>query len=342
MLFSYRARQRWKRLFNVLLYVILALIVLAVCLLIWVQRFLVYTPEGVRLDFSPTRPPAVGTVPTAPENTKVSIEYISPEEPEEDPDLPLPEEERLAGYYIEASALQEDDFTPIYEQLAALPAGTPVMMDVRSIRGNYYYSSAYGNVSILYDAEKMDALIRYLADGDFYLIARFPSLREQSYATKNPLLGIQHVNGYVWADADGIYWIDPTKDSVITHLIQVIKELRGLGFDEVVLQDFTIPESENIVFKKDRQEVLNTTAQALVTACTTDRFTLSFVAQSSALQLPEGRCRLYLMNVPAAEVEAIVAQFAVSNPATELVIIADSFDTRYEICGTLHPLSQAH
>lgn len=342
MLFSYRARQWWKRLFTVLLYIILALIVLACCLLLWLQRFLVYTPEGVRLDFDPTRPPAVGTVPTAPENSKVSIEYISPAEPEDTPDLPLPEENRLAGFYIEASALQEDDFTPIYDQLAALPAGTPVMMDVRSPYGNYYYSSSYGNVSTSYDAEKMDALIQYLADGDYYLIARFPALRDHAFATKHPLLGIQHVGSYVWQDSGGVYWIDPTKDSVMAHLIQVIKELRSLGFDEVVLQDFTIPESENIKFTKDRQEVLNTTAQALVTACANDRFTLSFVAHSSALQLPDGRSRLYLMNVPAAKVEELIKQYAVTNPKTELVIIADTFDTRYEICGTLHPLSQAH
>lgn len=321
---------------------ILALIALVCCLLLWVQRFILYTPEGVRLDFSLTDPTDAPVSPMDPTRNPIHIEYVTPQEPDETPDIPIHEEDRLAGYYIEASALQEDDFTLIYEQLAALPAGTPVMMDVRSIRGNYYYSSAYGNVSTLYDADKMDALIQYLAEGDFYLIARFPALRNQAFATKNPLIGIQHVNGYVWADADGAYWVDPTKDSVLTHLIQVIKELRGLGFDEVVLQDFRIPESENIVFKKDRQEVLNTTAQALVTACANDGFTLSFVADSTWLQLPEGRSRLYLMNVAASDVEQLLNQLSISHPETEVVIIADSYDTRYDICGTLHPLSQAH
>ena len=342
MLFSYRARQRQKKLLHVLLYIILALIALACYFLLWVQRFVLYTPEGVRLDFSLTDPTDAPLTPADPDREQVNIEYITPETPEDTPDVPIQEEERMAGFYIEAEALQQDDFTPVYEQLAALPAGTPVMLDVRSPYGNYYYSSAYGNVSSSYNAEQMDALIEYLADGDFYLIARFPALRNKGYATQNPLLGIQHVNNYVWADSNGFYWIDPSKDSVLTHLIQVIKELRGLGFDEVVLQDFSIPESPNISFKKDRQEVLNTAAQSLVTACANDGFTLSFVADSTALLLPEGRCRLYLMNVAAADLEQLLSQLAISHPATEVVIIADSYDTRYDICSTLHPLSQAH
>ena len=342
MFFSYRARQRWKYLLHVLLYILLALVAFACCLLLWLQRFILYTPDGVHLDFSLVQPTDAPISPVTPTHSQVNIEYISPEEPEETPDTPIQESQRLAGYYIEASVLQQKDFTLVYEQLATLPAGTPVMLDVCSIRGNFYYSSAHGNASTAYDIEQMNALIQYLAESDFYLIAKLPALRNYQLALKNPMLGIQHVNGYVWLDSAGGYWLDPTKDSVLSYLIQVIKELRGLGFDEVVLQDFTIPEAETIVYNKDRQEVLNSTAQALVTACTNDRFTLSFVAGNIPFQLPEGHSRLYLMHVAAADVEQLLNQLAIEHPETELVIIAESFDTRYDVCGTLHPLSQAH
>ena len=48
------------------------------------------------------------------------------------------------------------------------------------------------------------------------------------------------------------------------------------------------------------------------------------------------------MHVAAADVEQLLNQLAIEHPETELVIIAESFDTRYDVCGTLHPLSQAH
>jgi len=66
------------------------------------------------------------------------------------------------------------------------------------------------------------------------------------------------------------------------------------------------------------------------------------VADTPALQMPESRSRLYLMNVPGADVEEMLSQMLVNDPETDVVIIAQSYDTRYEICGTLHPLSQAH
>ena len=52
MIFSYRTRQLTKRISTVLLYVLLISVVLIFCLLLWLQRYLVYTPEGAHLDFS--------------------------------------------------------------------------------------------------------------------------------------------------------------------------------------------------------------------------------------------------------------------------------------------------
>ena len=343
MIFSYRARQRWKRLLTVLLYALAVLLLLACCLLLWLQRFIVYTPEGVQLNFDLPQISAPGSTPVKPESTRIPIEYVG--EQIEDPDDPIiepPVKERLEGYYIEPTQLQQDDHSEVYALLQTLPAGTPVMLDVVSMWGNFFYTSDLGNASNAYDIAKMDQLISYLAESDLYVIARFPALRNYHFANKYNLCGIQSKGGYVWADADSVYWLDPTKDRTMNYLIQVIKQLRGLGFDEVVLQDFTIPVSDNIAFDGDRQQILNDTAQALVAACSNDQFTVAFVAQAPTLQMPEGNSRLYLMDVPAADASDILMQMQVNDTMTDVVIIAQSYDTRYDICGILHPLSQAH
>lgn len=345
MIFSYRTRQFLKRASVVLLYILLVAVVLAFCLLLWLRRFIVYTPEGARLDFSVSQTPSVGALPQNPNRDNVSIEYMDDQEDvpllpgETQPTLPPEEDSPMSGYYIDANALK--DIAQVREQLEALPAGTPVMLDVKNARGYFFYSSAYGQTSSSYDIAQIDELIRYLVESDLYVIARFPALRDYNYALNHINYGLS-AGSYLWTDSSNIYWLDPTKDGTLTYLIQIIKELRTLGFDEVVLQNFYVPEAEKIVFSGDRQQVINETAQALVTACMTDTFTVSFVAQSPAMQLPEGRSRLYLMDISAADVEDILTQMNVPNLETDVVIIAQSYDTRYNICSTLHPLSQAH
>ena len=345
MIFSYRTRQFLKRASVVLLYILLVAVVLAFCLLLWLRRFIVYTPEGARLDFSLSQLDLAGSLPQAPDRDKVSVEYIDDEKdtpllPDEtQPTLPPEEDSRMAGYYIDANALK--DIALVREQLESLPAGTPVMLDVKNASGYFFYSSAYGQTSSSYDIAQIDELIRYLVESDLYVIARFPALRDYNYALSHIDYGLS-AGTYLWVDSDKIYWLDPTKDGTLTYLIQIIKELRTLGFDEVVLQNFYVPESEKIIFSDDRQQVINQTAQALVTACRAEGFTISFVAQSPAMQMPESHSRLYLMDVSAADVEDILAQMNVPNWETDVVIIAQSYDTRYDICSTLRPLSQAH
>lgn len=350
MIFSYRTRQFTKRISTVLLYVLLIAVVLVFCLLLWLQRYLVYTPEGARLDFSVSLEKKPGNLPQAPTPNRVTIAFgkeneETPDDPR--PDDPTPElppeisETRWAGYYIDPEALKAD-VSAVRAQLEALPAGTPVLLDVKSYWGNFYYSSAYGNTSTAYNIPEMDALLRYLVDSDLYVIAKLPALRDYNYALAHTSCGLLTEKGYVWQDAQRIYWLDPTKDGTLTFLIQIIKELRTMGFDEVVLQDFYVPEGETIKFSGDRQQIIDETAQALVTACATDSFTVSFVAQSPTMRLPESRSRLYLMDVPAADAADFLAQMQVSNKETDVVIIAQSYDTRYDICSTLHPLDQAH
>lgn len=350
MIFSYRTRQLTKRISTVLLYVLLISVVLIFCLLLWLQRYLVYTPEGAHLDFSVNLEKVPGNLPQAPNPDRVTIDFGKgnedlPDDPQ--PDDPTPElppdtpQTRWDGYYIPPEALQ-NDIAAVRAQLEALPAGTPVLLDVVSHFGNFYYSSAYGNTSTAYNIPAMDALLRYLAESELYVIAKFPALRNYNYALNHTAYGLATEKGYLWTDAQHIYWLDPTKDGTLTYLIQVIKELRTLGFDEVVLQDFYVPEGETIKFSGQRQQVIDDTAQSLVTACATDSFTVSFVAQSPSMRIPESRSRLYLMDVPAADVGDFLAQMQVEHKETDVVIIAQSYDTRYDICSTLHPLDQAH
>lgn len=337
MIFSYRTRQFFRKLGNLLLVLLILLAVALVCFSVWLRRFVVYTPDGVRLDLSVSRADSTGKLPSRPPKMDVSIEYVSPTEPK--PDDPIVQQ-RLTGYYIDPEMVRKD-MAGLRQQLAALPAGTAVLLDVKSFWGYFYYSTNLGPASDSYVQSEMDALIAELAASQLHLIARLPALRDYEYARNNTSSGLPTKKGYLWTDESGCYWLDPTDDGTLTHLIQVAKELRGMGFDEVVFKDFYVPESTKIVFSGDRREAVEAAMATLVTSCANDSFTVSFQGYRVDLQMPEGNCRLYLENVAAAEVEDVLAQVAVADKAMQIVFFAQTNDTRYDVCGTLRPLDLA-
>lgn len=338
MVFSYKTRQILRRLGSALLALVLLASVALVCFSVWLRRFVVYTPDGVRLDFNLAEA-ADGQIPSMPDRLQIGIEFSDGEiqEEEETPILM----ERLSGYYIDPKMLQ-NNMDSVRQQLATLPAGTAVMMDIKSFWGYYYYSTNLGPSSDSYILAEMDALIAQIADSGLYLIARLPALREYTFAKENTSCGLATKKGYLWVDSSACYWLDPTDDGTLTYLIQIAKELRDLGFDEVVFQDFYVPEASAIVFSADRKEAVEAAARTLVTACATDSFAVSFVGYVPDLQLPEGNCRLYLTDVAAVDVADVLAQVSVTDTARNVVFFAETNDTRYDVSGTLRPLELAH
>lgn len=337
MIFSYRTRQFLRKLTRFLLVLVLLLAVALVCFSVWLRRFVVYTPEGVRLDMSVGSPASGGRLPSRPPQLDVNMEFVSPEETQ--PDAPVIQQ-RMVGYYIDPEMARKD-MAGLRAKLAELPAGTAVMLDVKSFWGYFFYSSDLGPASDSYSLPEMDALIADLAVSQLHLIARLPALRDYEYAKDNVSSGLPTKKGYLWADDSGCYWLDPTDDGTLTHLIQITKELRNLGFDEVVFKDFYVPETNKIVFDADRKEAVEAAAATLVTACATDSFTVSFVGYTLDLRLPEGNCRLYLEQVAAADVEDVLSQVQVADKVLQVVFLAQTHDTRYDVCGTLRPLELA-
>ena len=341
MTIPYRTQRAIKRCFSA----VLALIVLAVagtaCWMIWVQRYIIYGADGsVRLDFDlpPMRPGILAVPPKAPD---VSI-YFDREGQEEivKPDT-TPELAKLSGYYVDAEALKDID--TVKSQIQALPAGTAVMLEVKNILGEFFYSSkvgTYRNSGI--DTAKMDELIAYLSQSDKYVIAKFPALRDYHYGLNHVPDGVYHSSGgYLHQDEKGCYWLNPGSSGTQTYLTQIVLELKSLGFDEVVLDAFCFPQAENILVNGDKSQLLSTAAEVLMASCANDRFAVSFL-KTEEFTLPDGRGRVYLSGLDAAQAEDAALNSGVENPTVKLVFLTELHDTRFDVFGVLRPLSAAH
>ena len=193
----YRTRCFLKRLGIWLLVVTVVAVVIWACWLLWLNRYVVYTRDrGAVLDFSLSSQELSGQRAQKPviENP-VQIYYNEGENTVHT----NKELSQIIGYYVTGKDL-ESDFEAVQQKLKTLPADTPVMLDMKSIYGNFFYSSAVSeNRNSDLDIEKMDALIREIC-GKYYTIARVPALRDRLYGLEHVNDGLPVAAGYLWMD----------------------------------------------------------------------------------------------------------------------------------------------
>lgn len=338
---SYRTRRTLLRLGKAAIALVIAAILVWLCWIIWVGRYIVYTPNGAKLDFS------LGAIPEGVEalapadDLDVDIYY---DDPKLDIAPPVAEKTSIQGYYIDFEDLKTD-ISAVKATLEALPSGTAVMLDVKSIKGYFHYSTAVGTTTSKdVDTAQMDALIEYLSNSDLHAIARIPAFRDWEYGLNHVSSGLakKDGNGSLWMDDSNCYWLDPTDEKALDYLLRITVELRSLGFDEVVYADFRFPNTDKIIFEGDKAQAIADAAATLADACTTDRFCVSFMSAAPAFPLPEGNCRVYLQDVAAADAQSVAQQVPTDDPALHVLFMTTVNDTRFNDYCVLRPLDSAH
>jgi len=337
----YRTRQALKRAGIFLLVMVLIAALVWACWFIWLDRYLIYTRDrGAVVDMSLSAELAQGNLALPPEAAEDIHVYYNEGNHLEQTNAELTQ---LMGYYVEPEALT--DLTSVSTQLQQLPEGSAVLIDVKNIQGQFYYSSGVSTQrASSVDISAMDSLISYMnSRSDLYTIARLPAFRDYHYGLNNVPNGLFHSSRqYLWMDDDNCYWLNPASEGTFTYLVQIVNELQSLGFDEVVFSDFRFPDTTSIYFDGDKTQALADTAEKLVSTCATDRFAVSFTATSASFALPEGRCRMYLQNVAAADVADVAGQTGLATPEIHLVFLTGVHDTRFDAYSVLRPLSTAH
>lgn len=310
------------------------------CWFTWLKRYVVYTREqGAVLDMTLSAQVPAGEIAQPPERSDPINIYYNEGENAINTSKELTQ---ITGYYADYAALQ-GGVDKVWAQAKALTSDIPVMLDVKDGKGRFFYSSTVSAQRNSYvDVAAMDEMIQALDRRGTYLIARLPALRDYHFGLNNTASGLAVKSGaYLWADADYCYWLNPASQGAITYLVQIITELKSLGFDEVVFDEFRFPDTDNLKFSGDKKQTLETAAETLVTTCATENFAVSFV-QKADFRLPQGRSRLYVTEAVATNAAAIAQQTGLPDPAVNLVFLTEVHDTRFDAYSVLRPLEAAH
>lgn len=345
MILSYRTRHNLRRTGKFLLIAAVIAAVVWVCWSIWVARYMYYDRDfGAKLDFnlSPIPEGSLAEKPTGGPGVNIFYNDATPEGP-----APEVVKRNISGYFITLDELS--DTAALIETLETLSPGTAVMLDIKSPKGYFYYTSDLEDASdsTNVSVEEINGLIEYLAGSDLYLIARLPAFRDWRYGLNHVPSGLAEKGkgGALWMDDTGCYWLDPTDEKALNYLVRITQELQSMGFDEVVYYDFRFPNTDKIIFEGDKTQAITEAAVTLATACATQQLCVSFEANSPTFALPQGNCRVYLRGVDAEDAESVAQQVATDDPTLHVLFIttaSDASDTRFEKYSVLRPMESAH
>jgi len=101
-----------------------------------------------------------------------------------------------------------------------------VVIDIKDYSGLVSYRSGA--------IKDIDSLVRYLHSKNIYVIGRISVFEDPVFAKAKPELAVQDkINGGLWKDNNGLYWLDPTSKEVWDYNISIAKDVFFHGFDEV-------------------------------------------------------------------------------------------------------------
>lgn len=341
---SYRNRLRLKRLGLFCLVAVLALILFAVALVVYLERYVVYSRDAAYLSFLH---PDVSSEDTATEEPgwfpPVEIGEagiaVRPDQTEPDEETPDISPSAIRGVYLSYTDLQNP--SACLQVIHDTEECNTVLLHLKSNAGNFYYDSQLPNaMEADIDTAAVNQMIQTLHEEGYYLIARVSAFADTAFALEHISSSLQISGGALWMDLDGYYWLDAADIDVQSYLASIAIELNALGVDEIAFSSFLYPESPNIVYgeldEAARSLSLHTAASALINLGAQHEFAVSFFDPVETGPSASADGHIILSGYEGSAVLEVVERFStLIDDTSSLIFLTDSRDTRFQPYGIL-------
>lgn len=252
---------------------------------------------------------------------------------------------QLDGYYI-STAMLVGGVDNVRAALREVEDYNTVILDVKSIYGNFYYSTELSGAPLAdaVDISAVDSLIAELtARQDLVVIARFSAFSDRNYALAHQSEGLPIWNGALWEGEDLCYWLNPYSNDVQGYLTSIAIELSQRGFDGVLFDDFYFPDSDRIMWNTSisRSEAVLDAASSLTDSLY--GYGIEVLFGSDSAEVAAYSDRVCIHSEQAEDVAGIVERMSpvLTDPARQIVFMTASRDTRFAACGVVRPLIEA-
>ena len=320
---TYRNKLRLRRFLIILGIVLLALVIAGLIGFSYLGRYVVYTEDGAHFSFH-------SQAPGAPESVQAAA-------PVESPVL-------VTGSSIHEDSILEDSDSAVLSDtdVKGLLVDYVTLNDSAAVSAVDLSTGAYNTLvlemraggSDIIDTDAVRQLISRAKSAQMHLIAMMSCLDDNAYALSHTSQALALSGGALWMNSAGSYWLDPTQKDVQDYLVSMITELESMGFDEVILNNFSFPTSDEIVYNSDstRESMLQDAYKALEKAvepdCTLGLLIKDPESGHQAFDLAE---HLYVYYSDGSTLKKYVED----HPDTYLVFLTSSHDTRFDDYGKI-------
>lgn len=229
---SYRGRgPKWK----ILLAILLVLVIAVASSVIYLQQFLVYGADGsrqIRLPWQTEEkaPPPDGEG-EAPEN-QPDVDVVVQEPEDQGP-------KETAAFSLPAQALTQ----ALWQEMEKPAGANAVAVRLKTSNGTVYFNAANAvSGAVETEMDTAAALAAVTAQEGLHTIASVACLQDFKAANADVEgRGLKNTGGYIFYDGNNSLWLDPAKPGTREYVCALAKEIAELGFDELLLTDFSYP-----------------------------------------------------------------------------------------------------
>lgn len=133
------------------------------------------------------------------------------------------------------------------EYASRLKVGNALVLEMKPRTGQLMWNSSaqaaidYGLYTATEATNALPGLISTLKEnGNIYLVAQISCCIDNIYASRSTSVALRTSYGANYTDDEGT-WLDPYNVELRNYVVQMVKELYAMGFDEVVLADVAHP-----------------------------------------------------------------------------------------------------
>ena len=236
------------------------LVVIAVALAVWLfyylQRYIVYDKDGLRLDLSAQREeilhPGASAEPTAaPAPERVDVEIVVEQRDYSELQTDAGNNLRpIHAVFVPAKDVTENTLKFYAGKMGDFDA---LVLELKAEDGFLRWRSAVpaADSFAVNGTLELRELLEPLKEQGVYLVAQLSALADGTMAQRNAPIALKSaVTGQAYTDASGRAYLDPYSDSTRDYLLALLTELRDMGFDEVLLSGVVCPDSDALQFSK--------------------------------------------------------------------------------------------
>lgn len=228
---TYHGRNRFGTFLKVLIVVLLLLLAVGVAALFFLEPYLVYSADGVRLELPPffqkqeddpvavTQPPVV----------------VSTVQPTETPKA----QEDFRGVLLDRTALYDGTAEAQGQQAGA----NAIIFDMKADDGTLAYISQQEmaqTAGVCAEDPAINAAVQLVNSGELYTVARVSCFRDNTVPRWSNSWAVRSSAGN-WRDEGNARWLSVGNAEARAYVVGICQELAGLGFDELLLDNCGFP-----------------------------------------------------------------------------------------------------